>query len=60
MPKRWEYRHITQHGKLEFLGGDDQREKQLNKLGNEGWELIHYCYLEESKEYYMILKREKV
>jgi len=58
MPKKWEYQYMEESGELSFLEGARMKEKQLNKFGNDGWELIHY-YHPETGQGWMILKREK-
>ncbi len=56
--KRWEYRHVT--GTTESWEAGDSFEEQLNDLGGEGWELVHFTALPTSPVTLMaVLKRER-
>ena len=66
MPRKWEYKIMaSDKPPLEFWTdnisqkGITEQEKQLNKLGDDGWELIYYYPSGSPIKCYMILKREK-
>lgn len=65
MAKKWEYKFLLLDGGMEFWTGNvhsgviTKQQKQLNELGDDGWELVHYHHLEESAKCQIILKREK-
>ena len=56
---------MTLDGKTEFWTGDVhskgliEQEKQLNKLGDDGWQLVYYHHSGHSAKCHIILKREK-
>lgn len=41
MRKRWEYKRVL------FDSSDHSVDGQLNRLGRDGWELVHYRYIAE-------------
>ena len=65
MPRKWEYKSMALDEPPEKFWtnnisqkGMAEQEKQLNKFGNDGWELIYYSSRSHLK-CYIILKREK-
>jgi hypothetical protein len=56
MTDTWEYKFIVGEPKLKFIAGI---EKELNNLGQEGWELVNFDAV-TSTQLYFILKRKIV
>lgn len=61
---RWEYMMVSVEAQGFFLGGKISAQKltdHLNKLGNEGWELVNVfdtnMYEGQTREVFAVLKR---
>ena len=65
MSGKWEYKIETLNCELSLPGLErtfwpgQKQEKQLNKLADNGWELIHIFHSPDSYYCHIILKREK-
>jgi len=64
---KWEYKFMSFSGGTElwidsynvkYIEKVAQQQEQLNILGEDGWELVHYHFSEASDKCYLILKRE--
>lgn len=67
MAKKWEYKFMSFSGGTEpwidsynvkYIEKVAEQQEQLNKLGEGGWELVHYHFSEASDKCFLILKRE--
>ena len=56
---KWEYKFVTIDSKFSDKKTKVMIEEELNKLGNEGWELVNFDPVCVDARFYFVFKRPK-